>query len=394
MATLPQFYFTKLDPDYSVKGSRDPLGFQVLWQHQARKLLPYLSTVSGNIHDFQVMCLAYHLYGKQPDNRFVKFFLRFEQLMAYVRFSSGEKGLNGINRVRAKVNSSDRLSISNSPNDEILSNQRAYGIWGKYNRPFQEIGFLTDSRFAHVFAAKVASLPDRTHFDRVFKQVLEKDSVRLHMDELSPLHPLLQLTREERAFYKDKILKVQTANPYQNQLFAYLYSTALPEVLELYPFLHTFKASPQAQSEDLQLIIQEIEGTERLLAPLNRAFRFLQTRPLWSRDDIESATYLQQCKETSLCIFMSTTEENKTKNELALSLQKDNWAMVEDLVKRNTEVSAWRGGAPWLTISSNVLEVHHSDGGFYHPEFNPLSDVDNYYFINTYINLFWQLNKR
>ncbi len=75
------YYFTKDDGDYRIKGSRDPLGFQVLWQHQAKYLVHFLSTVSVDLHDFQIMCLAYAYYGKSPDIGFMKFFLRFEQLI-------------------------------------------------------------------------------------------------------------------------------------------------------------------------------------------------------------------------------------------------------------------------------------------------------------------------
>jgi hypothetical protein len=36
---LPQYYLTLPDPDYLPKGSRDPLGFQVVWQHQGKKII-------------------------------------------------------------------------------------------------------------------------------------------------------------------------------------------------------------------------------------------------------------------------------------------------------------------------------------------------------------------
>ncbi len=53
------YFITEQDPNYSIKGSRDPLGFQVVWQAAGRKLIPNLSTVSGSIKDFQILCLAY-----------------------------------------------------------------------------------------------------------------------------------------------------------------------------------------------------------------------------------------------------------------------------------------------------------------------------------------------
>jgi hypothetical protein len=207
-----QFYFTKEDPDYSIKGSRDPLGFQVLWQHQGRKLIPYLSTVSINLHDFQILCLAYHLYKREPDNAFARFFLRFEQLMAYVRFdpSALNNGFNGIDKIRKKINESSKVSISNSVEDEILSNQRAYGIWGKYNRPFHDIKFTKQDSFHSVFTEKMESLPEKDAALKIINKILNNQNTptRIDVTELSCLKPLLNFTKNEKSFYKDMILKV------------------------------------------------------------------------------------------------------------------------------------------------------------------------------------------
>ena len=82
------YFITEQDPNYSIKGSRDPLGFQVVWQAAGRKLIPHLSTVSNNIKDFQILSLSYALKKRLSieDKQFESFFLRFEQMMAYTRF--------------------------------------------------------------------------------------------------------------------------------------------------------------------------------------------------------------------------------------------------------------------------------------------------------------------
>jgi hypothetical protein len=82
------YFITSQDPNYTVKGSRDPLGLQVIWQEAGRWLIPNLSTVSSNIKDFQVLCIAYALKKvlNISDEGFEDFFIRFEQLMAYTRY--------------------------------------------------------------------------------------------------------------------------------------------------------------------------------------------------------------------------------------------------------------------------------------------------------------------
>jgi hypothetical protein len=391
MSTHPSFYFTKVDPDYSIKGSRDPLGFQVLWQRQARRLLPYLSTVCGSIRDFQIMCLAYHMYGREPDKNFIRFFIRFEQLMGYTRLEVENTGFNGIDRVRKNRHERSRISVSNHQKDEIMSNQRAYGIWGKYNRPFTEIGLLKDERFETVYTQKMEQLPGKAEVKRILQQVADKEHAVFDKGVTDLLQPLLERTSAEVDFFTDKILLVRNATPYQNQLYRYLHDRDMPDQLNLYTFLDDFMESAHGSTEGLIPLIQEIKATEKVLAPLNRIFRFLQGKPFWTKEEIESSDFISQCRPVTRHVFDTVSEENKDKNGLEVVLRSDNWSLVRQLVSRNTDVSGWRGGAPWMSIKDDLLEVHHQDGTFHDPDFDPDKDVDNYYFINTYLHLFDQL---
>lgn len=388
---LAQFYFTKVDPDYSIKGSRDPLAFQVLWQHQARKLIPYLSTVSVNLHDFQILCLAYHLYHPEPrDNGFVKFFLRFEQLMAYVRFNPAEGGFNGVDSVRRKLRDSNRVSVSNTPADEILSNQRAYGIWGKYNRPFQDIAFVKRPEFEAIFKEKIDSLPESILAMKIVNKVISNNRSVLGIEDIECLKPLLNFTTREQRFYYETILKINAPNPYQNEVLNFVSNNKLPPKLDLYPFLKSFSASLGDDQAALKNILEEIEFTEKILCPLNCIFRYLQTKPIWEKDEILNDNYITESKLQEDYIFHGGDEECKIKNDLSRTLAKDNWNLVTDLAIRNKEVTDWREGAAWLTMRNDLVEVHHAEGGFHAPGYDPQKDFDNGYFIDTYVNLYRQ----
>lgn len=392
-----QFYFTKEDPDYSIKGSRDPLAFQVLWQHQGRKLIPYLSTVSGNLHDFQILCLAYYFYGKDPDNAFVRFFLRFEQLMGYVRFDasgSSNNGFNGVESIRRKLKDTSRISISNTTEDEILSNQRSYGIWGKYNRPFQDIGFTIKPEFKNIFSEKIEAIPGKISIERIINKVIANNQARFDMSDLDCIKPLLNYTKRERAFYTDMILKVNSANPFQNELFQFISNNAIPGELDLYPFLDSFAKALGNKNDPLKSILEEIVLTEKILCPLNYIFRYLQTKPIWEKNELLQDAYIIKCKKPVDYIFHGGNEECKIKNHLTQTLLKDNWNLVLDLANRNKEVTEWREGAPWISVNNDIVEVHHADGGFYKPDFDPSRNFINGYFIDTYIRLYRQaINK-
>lgn len=391
-----QFYFSKEDPDYSIKGSRDPLAFQVLWQHQGKKLIPYLSTVSANLHDFQILCLAYYFYEKEPDNSFARFFLRFEQLMGYVRLAVSNTGFNGIEGIKRRLRDNSRVSISNTPQDEILSNQRAYGIWGKYNRPFQDIGFTKRPIFYDVFTEKMESVPDKASVLSIINKVKVNANGRARFDtsELECLQPLLNITKQERKFYTDAVLKVEEANPYQNELFQFVSNTTLPDQLDLYPFLRSFSKAIGGRNGQLKNILEEIEFTEKILCPLNHIFRYLQTKPIWEKAQLVNDKYIIKCKKGIDYVFHDGNEESKIKNQLAQTLSKDNWNLVLDLANRNKEVTEWREGAPWITSNKDIVEVHHAEGGIQHPDFDPKKNFDNGYFIDTYINLYRQILRK
>jgi len=391
-----QFYFTKEDPDYSIKGSRDPLAFQVLWQHQGRKLIPYLSTVSNNLNDFQILCLAYYFYGKEPDNAFVRFFLRFEQLMAYVRIEVNDSvGFNGVDRVRRKLKEKpNKISISNTSEDEILSNQRSYGIWGKYNRPFQDINFTSKAIFSEVYNEKINSLNDADSIRQIITKTISNNQSRFDITEIECLKSLLKFTKKEKAFYRDVILNIEAANPYQNQLFQFISNNSLPEKLDLYPFLKSFSRSLGNDDGVLKGILKDIECTEKVLCPLNYIFRYLQTKPIWEKHELLADDYISVCKKPLDYVFQGGNEECKIKNHLNQSMTKDNWSLVLDLVVRNKDVTEWREGAPWITTNNDLIEVHHAEGGYYNPDFNSMKDFDNDYFFQTYFRLYGQSQGR
>ena len=90
------FFITEPDINFRIKGSRDPLGFQPIWQKLGRKVIKDLSTVSINIRDFQLMSFAWYFWGDRPDKNFMAFFYKFEQACAYTRELYFEKsGYNG-----------------------------------------------------------------------------------------------------------------------------------------------------------------------------------------------------------------------------------------------------------------------------------------------------------
>jgi hypothetical protein len=387
------YFFTKEDPDYQVKGSRDPLALQVLWQQQGKKLLPYLSTVSSNAHDFQILCLAYYFYEREPDAQFINFFLRFEQLMAYARYLSpiAKGGFNGIEAVRKRLSEKTRISVSNTAEDNILSNQRIYGIWGKYSRPFRDIGFLHQPDFREVFDDKINQMKENKNILAAVKKILHQRKCYFTEEELGFCQQLFIITKKERQFYRKNILLVNQPDAYQNRLFHFLNSNSHPDTLNLYPFIRAFKKTIPKEDIHFHQTLNEIIATEQIISPVNHIFRYLQTKPIWEKTELLKDKYIDQCKYDSGYRFSPDNEANRIKNNLAETLQKNNWDLILELIKKNEEVTEWRGGSPWISVNKNLLEVHHAEGGFKNPDYDPQKNYSNGYFIDSYLRLFNQI---
>ena len=144
------YYFTALDPNFRVKGSRDPLGFQSIWANKGRKVVAYLSTVSLELRDFMILAYATYFQKQQQhfhrniqqSKNYINFFLKFEQACDFARMLvSGERTFNGTNFVSNNLDdrkNKDAFPCSLSSGNTLLSNQRSYGIYGKYIRPFRD----------------------------------------------------------------------------------------------------------------------------------------------------------------------------------------------------------------------------------------------------------------
>ncbi len=119
------YHFTALDPNFRIKGSRDPLGFQSIWSRKGRKAVAYLSTVSQNLTDFMILAYATHFYRSRDDRYFLNFFLKFEQACAFARMlHNKEESFNGATFVGKNLEdrkSNNAFPCSLSPNKKPTS---------------------------------------------------------------------------------------------------------------------------------------------------------------------------------------------------------------------------------------------------------------------------------
>ena len=380
------YFITEQDPNYSIKGSRDPLGFQVVWQAAGRKLIPYLSTVSGSIKDFQILCLAYALKKelKIDDKQFEPFFLRFEQMMAYTRYRTYPKeGFNGVDKVR-KIMSGNPASvrISSAIADQLLSNQKAYGIWGKYNSPFSEMRLTEMSDFSNVYIPKVLNNEAFLRQATLLSKKRDAQAAYIEPEKMDEWSEVLQKPSGiEKKLFIEKLLDDTCGKELLHQI------DNNPDFRDL-SFYELIQALTDTSSNsNFKSILTYITNTEKVICPLNRIFRYLQTKSYWKNAEIENDLYIKRWRST-----FESTGFDETTGGLATLLTLSNHELVVGLVKRNEEVAARRNSAAWMQLTEKGLEVNHFEGAFFVEEYNPEADNDFNYFFSTFISLHKQLN--
>ncbi len=87
-------FLSLLDDRAKPKGSRDPLGFELVWSHFGRKVVGNLTTITGSIENFTVALLGFYWAHQLHENANIdnrerlirETFLRYEQVAAYLRY--------------------------------------------------------------------------------------------------------------------------------------------------------------------------------------------------------------------------------------------------------------------------------------------------------------------
>jgi len=382
------YFISEIDPNYRIKGSRDPLGFQSIWSAAGHKAIKHLSTVSVNIKDFMVLSYSLFFYGKRDSRQFLNFFYKFEQACAFARnIHNGENGFNGIEFV-IKNKDKNQFSFSTRPSDTLLSNQRSYGVYGKYIRPFRDMAINLDSDFRPVLERSFEKT-NRTLLMNLVENLLSEGTSKVSKDDLKCLSGLLNvLTPKEKEFYRDHILKLPGENHPQNILYDLLKKNE--EILKFENFkLHGLidtLISIKNDTGDLVDVLKFIQHTDRVLHPINRIFSHLLSESSWT---------IKQIEEDEL-INSIDSNQNYNFNEPALShlnsvLKLKNSDMVNEIIRRNEAVSKSRGNQPWVIKEKNTYKILYGENGQKIDRIDTDNDHEFPYFIDSYLSLYKQI---
>ena len=187
-------FLSLLDDRAKPKGSRDPLGFELIWTHYGRQVIGNLTTITGSLTNFAVAILGFkwandlheHFPETDRQSRIRDTFLRYEQLAGYLRYLSRDTQIMGITRVQRRMEDQSSVRFGLSAEEQILSDQACYGLWGLYSSAMRDVGLVegdnrTPTRLGLDIAQKIEDKLDREHFIRQFSSVEPVSRDRLTM---------------------------------------------------------------------------------------------------------------------------------------------------------------------------------------------------------------------
>lgn len=382
-------FLTDLDENSRIKGSRDPLGVVPLWSSFGRTIVGNLTTASNSVRGFTTLLIG--LYGAEMvrergngKESEADTFLKFEQLAAYCRFAlNKDDDFRGLRRVQANLNESPRVTISANQKDQILSNQKQYGLWGLFTNPAQLSALverngrrLMPEARAFVEQNYIAALG--SGISRELIKLLSSDSTTINVERsefcaaIAKIHG--RLSRTEKAYYRETLAfggKVDQTRGRQERLAR---AIARIDTNREFDFAAFRKVRAMTKNDDeLNAMLRDIEHIELLITPVTSAFGFILTQ----RDQPVSYVADQIRKQwrdrgvSSVNVAALNGLRDRIVSAVGDSETADSWLtlatvlaagdytrLVQQLLAHNGLVMNRRdGSAAWVTIERGKLRV-------------------------------------
>ncbi len=356
------------------KGSRDPLGFELIWSCFGRKVVGNLTTITSSLDNFAVALLGFsianelvskteHDLGQHRQVRAK--FLCYEQLAAYLRYccsASNSDSIMGITRVKRRFDDdSFELRLGQAANQTILSDQASYGLWGLYSSASSNSGLVAgDERVITEQGREIVDeikllAPDCV--DR-FRELIEAhDSVLDRADLRSMARKFVDAIQSQGV--RGKLLKALLAGRHDAQRELWDITNRIAQDSELPKSAGTFVklVLERRPSSDLERFLNDIQNIEKLLVACNNLFHYCRRKDGERLSKIEETlrdryTYSHLPKVLPQVDFPRKTSMNRI---LQAFHNCDVPGTIRELIMLNKEVMQDRSGAPWVSIESDGM---------------------------------------
>jgi hypothetical protein len=415
-------FLTDLDSRAEVKGSRDPLGLVPMWARFGREVVGNLTTVTSSVRGFTTLLVGLELADMLQEQlrndapARLPTFLRFEQLAGYARVkTNGDREVRGYRRVARRLTERRRVRISADADDQILSSQKMYGLWGLFSAPARASELLISGEQRPTEDAR--GFVERHYFPmlgngaglRPLLDLLRRESFDLepdgrHADLLVAIGRIhsRRLRADERTFYREHLAYGGSIDSTHGK------QPALAQILEgidaeEFGFREFRAVQKKARgNEALSMCLEKIGWLERLIAPAALLFGFLQNRD--GRTAASTAEEIAHTWQRPLALDLNGLRMIQA--EMAAALQSDEEAalwlvlaeqlarggystVVELLVRINTSVMRRRhGAAAWIALEGGRIRVRLADEP---SDLVSINEAEKRWRSTYFINSLWQV---
>ena len=424
-------FLTLLDPRAKIKGSRDPLGLQILWTKLGRQVVYNLTTVTTSLRGFTVLLLGLYLAERAiterqiPSNRLVELFIKFEQLAAYSRVVAqpardsdyAEDEIRGIQRVKKNL-LEKRVWISADSRSQILANQKTYGLWGLYMVAARNSQFIESESSRLTPETRTFVMAEYDNQKRLTKYDCEQIIGLLCKDQwFEPTGRDAKLARKlaalfgvvtpvEKNFYKKHLLECGHAD-LQAALWQGMHEVTRVEESFSMNDLQALRKYAQTQGyAELARRLEQIQIAESVFGPAAYMFNFMLARDGQTIEKIANeikrtwGTKVRNIDPTAFATVVEMLNEQADLGmrtrlaQLATSLAQGNYRQSLELLSiQNQAVMQARGGSAWVTLKGQTISVGFKENTGALPARDELSLLwTNTYFLNALKTIGYQID--
>jgi len=367
-------FLSLLDDRAKPKGSRDPLGFEVVWSYFGRKVIGNLTTITSSMDNFSVAILGFYWANKlvpaevneDRAKQVRNWFIRYEQLTGYIRYYGGATDIMGITRIKNRIRDEKKISFGIDAEQQILSDQASYGLWGLYSSASRDTGLIegedrhptgSGQDIARTIINELGSSADE------LIRLMQSDNV-IDAEYLKKYGTaFMQAVRHEKVREKllDTLMSGNKRKELQQELWQKTQSIFSHAKGEEEPDdIGTFVDAvlDQKPSNGLSSALTDIKKIERLLVAINDIFHYTRSKDGTKLDEI-----LSELNDRPYHYLPSSlpVDDFHHRQQLASILdafhQSDFNRVVCEILKLNKTVMHDRGAAPWVELKTKKICV-------------------------------------
>lgn len=359
-------FLSLLDDRAKPKGSRDPLGFELVWTHFGRKVIGNLTTITSSLTNFAVALLGFHwtneLHASESDQQQTKLvredFLRYEQLVGYLRFLAGDRDILGVIRVSKRLEDQPiNIRLGLGPNEQILSDQASYGLWGLYSTALAQTGLVkSESRLPSGLGLELAQIMERGLNKKQFLRAMRSERT-LTVDELSrlsqPFQAVIHDTNTQNQLLH-ALMNGTDPDGIQRELWRCTQVVFRDEgsMTSVPMFIERIKTI--TNNETLVARLSDIQSIERLLVAANNIFHYCRRKDGEFCDKICEALRDYEYRHVRTDLPLDTLPRGPHLERVRSSLvNHDTAAALQSILELNRAVMELRDGAPWVEKEPN-----------------------------------------